>query len=141
MRNILILFLLSGVNLSARTYETSFPMTENPISENGNWVNGQAEGLDWSNVSTTSGFSRGEQVPDRGSYNDSVALVDGVWGPNQTVETTVRDLVSGGNSTREVEIRLRSTVTAHNSTGYEVFLVRAAIRSLLTSCSVERSAQ
>jgi len=45
MREILILFLLSGVSLSARTYKTSFPLTENPISENGNWVNGQAQGL------------------------------------------------------------------------------------------------
>jgi hypothetical protein len=121
MRNILILFFLSCISLSARTYKTSFPLTENPISENGNWANGQAEGLDWANVSTTPGFARGEQAPDRGSYNDSVALVAGVWGPNQTVETTVRDLVSGGDSIREVEIRLRSTVTAHNSTGYEVF--------------------
>src|SRR5215469_10386519 len=121
MRGILILLLLSGVSLSVRTYKTSFPLTENPISENGNWVNGQAQGLDWANVSTTPGFGRGEQAPDRGTYNDSVALVTGEWGPNQTVETTVRDLVSGGNSIREVEIRLRSTVTAHNSTGYEVF--------------------
>jgi len=120
MRGILILLLLSGVSLSVRTYKTSFPLTENPISENGNWVNGQAQGLDWANVSTTPGFGRGEQAPDRGTYNDSVALVTGEWGPNQTVETTVKDLVSGANSTREVEIRLRSTVTAHNSTGYEV---------------------
>jgi hypothetical protein len=121
MRNILILFFLSIVSLSARTYKTLFPLNENPISENGNWINGQAEGVDWANVSTTPRFARGEQAPDIGSYNDSVALVAGVWGPNQTVETTVRNLVSGGNSTREVEIRLRSTVTAHNSTGYEVF--------------------
>jgi hypothetical protein len=121
MRNILPVLLLSCVSLSARTYKTSFPLTENPISENGNWVNGKAQGLDWADVSTTPGFARGEQAPDRGNYNDSVALLTGVWGPNQTVETTVRDLASDGRPAREIEIRLRSTVTAHNSTGYEVF--------------------
>lgn len=132
MRSILIFFLSSCVSLSARTYQTSFPLTENPISESGNWVNGQAQGLDWSNVSTTPGFARGQQVPDTGvstlfgfrrSYNDSVALVAGAWGANQTVQTTVRNLnlTSADRSLREVEIRLRSTVTAHNSTGYEVF--------------------
>jgi len=130
MRSILILFVSSCVSLSARTYQTSFPLTENPISEGGNWVNGQAQGLDWANVSSTPGFARGQQVPDTGvstlfgfrrSYNDSVALVAGAWGANQTVQTTVRNLTSGGSDIREVEIRLRSTVTAHNSTGYEVF--------------------
>lgn len=121
MRSVLMFFVLSCPSLNARTYQTSFPLTENPISESGNWVNGQVEGLDWSNVSTTPGFARGQQSPDTGNYNDSVALVTGAWGANQTVQATARNLTSGDNSVREVEIRLRSTVTAHNSTGYEVF--------------------
>src|ERR1700745_3544768 len=70
---ILILFVMTCASLNARSYETSFPLAENPISENGNWVNGQAQGLDWSDVSTKPGFARGEQVPDTGNYNDSVA--------------------------------------------------------------------
>lgn len=121
IRNILLFCFSFCVSLSARTYNTLFPLTENPISENGNWINGLAQGKDWSNVSTTRGFARGEQVPDTGNYNDSVALVAGVWGPNQSVETTVKNFTSAGRSVREVEIRLRSTLTAHSSTGYEVF--------------------
>ena len=38
---------------AARTYTTNFPLTENPISEAGNWINGGSVGFDWSNVSTT----------------------------------------------------------------------------------------
>jgi hypothetical protein len=119
---IVLMFLLSScISLTARTYQTSFPLTENPISEGGNWVNGQAQGVDWSNVSTIPGFARGQQVPGYGNYNDSVALVSGAWGANQTVRTTVRNVSPGDSTIREVEIRLRSTVTGHNSTGYEVY--------------------
>jgi hypothetical protein len=121
VKTMLMFVLSSCMSLSARTYETSFPVTENPISENGNWVNGQAQGVDWSNVSTTPGFARGQQVPGSRNYNDSVALVSGAWGADQTVRATVRIVSSGDSAVKEVEIRLRSTVTAHNSTGYEIF--------------------
>jgi hypothetical protein len=121
IRVILILLVLSGANLNARTYETLFPLAENPISEGDKWINGQTRGLDWSNVSTTPGFARGEQLPGTGNYNDSVALVAGPWGANQTVQTTVRLWASRDDVVREVEIRLRSTVTPHSSTGYEIF--------------------
>ena len=107
---------------AARTYTTNFPLTENPISEAGNWINGGSVGLDWSNVSTTPGFARGQQIPDRGgalNYNDSTALVSGIWGPDQTVQVVVRNANTGPGG-MEVEIRLRSTIAAHNATGYEV---------------------
>ncbi len=121
IQSILIFLSSSCMSLNARTYETIFPLTENPISEGGIWVNGQAQGVDWSNVSTTSGFARGQQVPGYRNYNDSVAIVTGNWGADQTVRTTVRIVSSGDSVIKEVEIRLRSTVTAHNSTGYEIF--------------------
>jgi hypothetical protein len=38
-----------GINGS---YSTTFPLTENPISEGGSWTNGGATGLDWANVQT-----------------------------------------------------------------------------------------
>ena len=51
---------------AARTYTTNFPLTENPISEAGNWINGGTVGLDWTNVSTTPGLasaaSRGRSI-------------------------------------------------------------------------------
>src|SRR5690349_19703043 len=38
---------------SGQTYTTTFPLTENPISEGGRWNSGGAVGLDWHDVSTT----------------------------------------------------------------------------------------
>jgi hypothetical protein len=45
-----------GINGS---YSTTFPLTENPISEGGSWTNGGATGLGWANVQTTPGLSFG----------------------------------------------------------------------------------
>src|SRR5437016_5611565 len=36
----------------ARTYTTDFALTEDPISEGGNWINGLVVGLDWRNCAT-----------------------------------------------------------------------------------------
>ena len=71
----------------ARTYTTNFPLTENPISEDGRWVNGGAVGLDWTNVSTTPGRAIGLQCC--ASYTDATALLTGRWGPDQQVTATV----------------------------------------------------
>ena len=34
-------------------YTTNFSGAENPISEGGRWLNGQTDGLDWTDVRTT----------------------------------------------------------------------------------------
>jgi hypothetical protein len=44
---------------SQGTYTTSFPVTENPISEGGKWISGRAVGLDWTDVRTTPWFGQG----------------------------------------------------------------------------------
>ena len=54
-----------------------------------------------------------------GVYDDSIALLTGNWGPNQTVQATVRTVNQNDNIFEELELRLRSTVTANSSTGYE----------------------
>jgi hypothetical protein len=46
------------VSTGAHRYTTNFPLTENPISEGGRWINGGAVGLDWTNVSTKAGLVR-----------------------------------------------------------------------------------
>lgn len=117
---LLALALLSGAEAIAGTYTTNFPLTENPISEGGNWINGETIGLDWSNVSTTPGLAIGRE-PGNSSppYDDAVALLNGTWGPDQTVQATVRTVNQNDSIFEEVEVRLRSTVTAHSSTGYE----------------------
>ena len=110
---------LSSAEAIATTYTTSFPLTENPISEGGNWVNGGTVGLDWCNVSTTPGKAYGTETGSI-NYDDSTALLTGTWGPNQTVQATVYTTVAGNSNWEEVELRVRSSLSAHNCTGYEI---------------------
>src|SRR5438105_1489612 len=103
----------------ARSYTTTFPLTENPISESSNWINGKATGVNWANVRTTTNFAFGTQSSG-GGYDDSTALVTGTWGPNQTVSATVHIGTSDSNNNEEVELRVRSAIAAGNLTGYEI---------------------
>lgn len=114
-------------------YATSFPQTENPISEGGKWLNGQADGVDWTDVHTTSGFAFGTETggrrPAPQKYDDSTALLKGVWGPDQAVQATVhaRNPNQDGKVLEEVELRLRSSISPHQCTGYEVMFRCAKI--------------
>ena len=107
-------------------YTTTFSRAENPISEGGKWLNGQTDGRDWTDVRTTPGFAFGTEIggnrPDPQKYDDSTALLKGNWGPNQTVQATVRSVNPNqdGKVWEEVELRLRSSISPHNCTGYEV---------------------
>src|SRR5205823_5888542 len=49
-------------------------------------------------------------------------LLKGTWGPNQTAQATVRSVKPNqdGNVWEEVELRLRSSISPHNCTGYEI---------------------
>ena len=105
-------------------YTTNFPLTENPISESGKWINGGVAG--WLNVRTTPGHVFGSGMssgcPDNSaSCNDPTAVLSGTWGANQTVQGTVYVNPSLGTSCcHEVELRLRTTITANRITGYEI---------------------
>jgi hypothetical protein len=101
-----------------RSYTTAFPLTENPISENSNWINGQATGLDWHDMSTTPGLAIGHQSG--ASYTDGTALLTGSWGPTQAVQAVVHAVNPNDACYQEVELRLRSTLAAHSCTGYEI---------------------
>jgi hypothetical protein len=115
---------------TANNYTTSFPLTENPISENSNWINGMVAGIDWSNVVTSSGMAYGTQTGNNsglGEYGDSTSLLTGAWGSNQTVQATVK-ILAADSAYEEVELRLRQTLSAHSCTGYEVtFSIRSNI--------------
>jgi hypothetical protein len=52
------------------TYTTAFSTTENPISEGGNWENGQLTAYDWTNVRTVKGLALGTESG-RKKYDDS----------------------------------------------------------------------
>jgi hypothetical protein len=115
---IVVLLLLGGVcgNASAATYTTSFLLTENPMSEGGKWINGGTTGIDWHDFQTANQTAYGP-----GGFNtaDSTAILTGSWGSNQTASAKVF-IQDQGTSSPEIELRLRSTLSAHSCTGYEI---------------------
>ena len=105
------------------TYTTNFPLTENPVSEGGQWINGKTVGVDWSDIATSPGLACGlESGLESGSrgYDDAAALLNGKWGPDQTAEATVHSVNQNDEVYEEVELRLRSSLSAHRATGYEI---------------------
>ncbi len=98
------------------TYTTKFPLKEDPISEGGRWMDAKTVGLDWGNISTTPGLAIGHAGPKR--FADATALLTGTWGPTQTAEA----VVSSKKVFRypEVSLRLRSDLSPHNCSGYEI---------------------
>jgi hypothetical protein len=103
-----------------KAYSTSFPLAENPISESGNWINGDAAGLDWSNVETTAALAFGTESGSAG-YDDSTAILVGLWNPDQMVQATVHTVNQRTDPVfEEVELRLRTTIAPHSVTGYEI---------------------
>ena len=110
----------AGAEAIAATYTTNFPLTENPISEGGHWINGLTNGIDWADVATTPGKAFGTQTGIGPNYADSTALLTGSWGPTQTVQAVVYISAADSTTFEEVELRLRSSLSAHSCTGYEV---------------------
>ena len=113
------LFLRFALAADAAAYATQFPLTEDPILEGGHWFNTRAVAIDWGNFSTTPGFAFGSKTNDtRIRYNDPTAVLTGSWGPDQSAEGTV----DAGSATgaAEVEMRLRTSLSAHRAVGYEI---------------------
>jgi hypothetical protein len=126
-----------------RSYSTRFLLDEDPISEGGIWINGKKDALDWTDVVTKNGLAYGAAaevvVPERraeqgnllspgtgsaaqeGDYSDPAALLAGTWGRNQHVKARVFSKNQTEKYFQEVEIRLRSALTPHWGSGYEVF--------------------
>lgn len=124
MKKLLIASLLTAISVvviqAAGTYSTSFPLTENTISEGGKWTTGKSVGLDWADVATSPGLAFGTQTGS-GGYNDSLAILNGTWGPDQSASAVVRSVNQvGGNIFEEVEILLRFSIGAHSARGYEI---------------------
>ncbi len=102
-----------------RTYSTGFDLSENPLSENGNWINGKVSGLDWSDVSSMKGLAIGHQQGNT-QYVDATALLTGRWASDQAARATVFAGKTYPQDYPEVELRLRSTLSAHLCSGYEI---------------------
>jgi hypothetical protein len=103
----------------SKSYSTHFARDENPISEGGKWINGAKDGIDWYDVMTKNGVAYGAIT--QGAYTDPTALLAGTWGKNQKVKAKVFSRNQTEKYYQEVEIRLRSSLSPHRCTGYEVF--------------------
>lgn len=100
-------------------YSTTFPATENPISESGKWKNGKADGRDWGDVQTTPGLAFGTVVSAGPPYDDSTAILVGSWSDNQSAQATVHSVSQTSTVFEEVELRLRTTIATGVIQGYE----------------------
>ncbi len=122
----------SATGSSSRSYTTAFsspPAPEDPISEQGNWINGQVNGLDWTNVQTAAGFASGTQSGG-GGFDDSTAILKGDWKSDQSAQAVIHVVAQDpGVNAEESEIRLRSWMTntpcpgqptGGCNTGYEI---------------------
>jgi hypothetical protein len=137
-KNVLPIFALLFLAIPAnaqKSYQTDFPLTQNPISENGNWISGHAAGngcftspqFCWGDVQTASGlaFATVQSSSCNGNLgdncNDSTAVLSGSWGPVQTAQATIH--TNGAipvGCCDEVELRLRTTISTDSITGYEI---------------------
>jgi hypothetical protein len=104
---------------AGKSYTTHFLLAENPISEAGNWINGGVLGLDWSNVRTTPGLAFGTESGS-GGYDDSTAVLAGTWNADQMAQAVVHTVNQNSDVYEEVELRLRTTISDHRITGYEI---------------------
>ncbi len=110
------LFIMNASATWARNYTTTFPLTENPLSENGNWINAFP-------MRTSGGVAYGTQtgLETHPPYNDAAAVLAGQWGPDQSVTAIIHSInQQGGNVYEEVELNVRMIITATTIAGYDV---------------------
>jgi hypothetical protein len=112
---------LNTPSTTPKTYTTTFPLTENPISEGGNWVGGQSAGGNlWGNVQTGGSMAFGVTEPTQ--YGDPTAILTGTWSPAQSVTGVVKlNTTPTVTCCHEDELRLRMTIAANSITGYEAY--------------------
>ena len=104
----------------AQSYSTSFPLTENPVSEKGKWRGGQSAGGDlWGDVQTDGGMAYGVSEPTK--FGDPTAILTGLWAPDQQAQVTVKIDQTPTVCCHEIEVRLRVTISTDLITGYEVY--------------------
>ena len=95
------------------TYLTTFSAIENPISESGAW---SSIDITRTRMATSGGRCFGTQIG--GAFDDSVALLTGIWPASVQITGTVfRGSTSG---IEELEILFRGANTSTTTTGYEI---------------------
>lgn len=114
-----VVMVLSGNEdrMGPYSYSTTFPGTENPISEGGNWTTDS--GLGQANMLTSGGLAFGTDIGG-GPTGDSAAILTGFWPPDMTLTTTLHK--SSPVSFQECELLFRASIGASALQGYEYFL-------------------
>ena len=116
----------STVLVPRTSYNTTFPATENPISQGGGiWTQGLADGLDWQDVQSTGGspgICWGTGSSGTGLFNDCIATQQGVYTTNKHYSQITVSLTGGYTppSTHETEALVGFTISAHSAKGYEM---------------------
>lgn len=107
---------LPGLN-----YSTTFPLTENPISESGKWQSPNT--APWtSRVRTTGGNAIGD--PAASSTNDAIACLVGAYYKNQKV--TAKMFIGGAlTGAEETELHVLTTFSGANIFTYEMDMAPA----------------
>lgn len=111
----------------ATSYTTALSLTENPISEAGNWINGKADAVINNDVRTVSGIACATSFNNpSGPFDDSICILNPdkfAIPANQTVTVVV--FRAGGytpSANHEINIFLRGKFTPSHISGYEVNL-------------------
>jgi len=106
------------------SYATNFNSSENPLSENNQWVAGKDTGVDWNNPRSASGKAVASVLSGAGSsrYDDNIAHLSPsfqAFNANQYAQGTVY-LAGGYSASHEIELLLRFSIGDHDAQGYEV---------------------
>jgi hypothetical protein len=103
---------------SGNSYTTGFAGgDENPLNEGGRWFNGAADGIDWGNMRIVGGKAVGTIAT---TFHDNTGILKGVWAPNQRAQATIFKGSPNNTFAPEAELRLRSSISAHDCHGYEI---------------------
>jgi hypothetical protein len=104
-------------------YTTTFPLTENPVSENGIYTLGGVDGLDWQNPRTTGGTPGIEYASGTspGQATDNLVILKGRFSPTKHFVEFVIKKQAGYTplNTHEIEGLVGFDITGHNARGYE----------------------
>ena len=119
---IILLAVVLPVNAGfAQTYSMNFEGEENPLSENGKWVNNS---LDWTKIRKGGGIAYGTQSGTKkgpARFDDSFAHLTGFPPDHEAWGGVLRVTKPDPNCNQEVEILLRWTSSEHSTTGDECF--------------------
>jgi hypothetical protein len=125
MKQVIVL-ILTSLSCLANSYSTSFPLTDNPVSEGGNWQTtgwNMTSGPNNPTMRTTPGLAFGNWTS--GGRTDAIAILGGTWGSAQSASGVVHVVIDPGSDTHEVELHLLMSLCSYGAggtgwCGYEV---------------------